>query len=265
MKKIYLFTGFLLITTFCFSQGYEFGIIHNGGYSFSIVATPDFDASDTDVSDLGLTIMLPAGNTDITNLSMFNGRTWTATEVTAEQLNSFGLGDGSRDGFVLNLPPGQSIISHTVGEQITLVMFEVSNTPTSGEIRILSNSDDIALGLSGTLDSFYNANIDGTLTQNYFTALSDGLENFVFSTLSLDDANLTEQAIIVYPNPAKDYIRIVTSHVINAIELYNVFGKQVLTDNQNTTTLDIRRFQSGIYFLKICTDKGEYLKKVIVK
>ncbi len=69
MKHYYTFIFALLITCTAFSQTYQFGIVHNGGYSFSVVANPDFDVTNSDVSDIGFALMLPAGNADITNIS----------------------------------------------------------------------------------------------------------------------------------------------------------------------------------------------------
>ena len=64
----------MLLTFSGFSQGYQFGIVHNSDYNFSIVAVPDFDATNTDVSDIGFALMLPAGDADIINTVDFNGR-----------------------------------------------------------------------------------------------------------------------------------------------------------------------------------------------
>lgn len=110
-----------LMGILCHSQSYEFGIQHNGGYNFSIVATPNFDATNTDISDIGFALMLPAGDANITNVSDFNGRPWGTTEITATQLTGAGLGDGTRDSFAMNLPPGQTLLSHTSGTPFTLL------------------------------------------------------------------------------------------------------------------------------------------------
>ncbi len=74
MKQFYTLFFALLMTYPCFSQGYEFGIVSNSDYNFSIVAIPDFDGTNTDISDIGFALMLPTGNTDIINIEQFNGR-----------------------------------------------------------------------------------------------------------------------------------------------------------------------------------------------
>ena len=47
----------------------SFGIVNTSGYNFKIVAIPDFDSTgNTDVSNIGFTLMLPAGAADAMNI-----------------------------------------------------------------------------------------------------------------------------------------------------------------------------------------------------
>jgi len=264
MKHLYLFFSFLLLFNITNSQSYTFGIVNNGGYNFSVTATPDFDATDTDISDIGFALMLPAGNADVANLSQFNGRALSSTEVTAAQLTGLGLGDGTRDGFAINLPPGQTILSHTNGTPFIIVSFDVTNMPTSGQIEILQNSDPIAQGLGGAIDSFYNANIDNTSTQDYFGGLTAGQESFMFSTLGIDDTIEETISVSIYPNPTSEYINIKTEIEINNIELFDITGKQVLK-TRRTNVINISHLQNGIYLIKIVSDKGSVIKRLVIK
>lgn len=261
MKKYYTLLSLLLLSAFGFAQSYEFGIQHNGGYNFSIIATPDFDATDTDVSDIGFTLMLPAGSADVINESQFNGRPWGVTQATAAQLSGLGLGDGTRDAFVMNLPPGQTILSHSTGVSFTLVTFDISNMPMTGSLEILSNSDPIVMGLGGAADSFYNANIDMTTTQNYFGGLTAGMENFMFETLSIDEVTPTDFSIKVYPNPTKDIAFVSTTSDIQKIEVFDVTGK--LVNTMTTKELDLSTLNAGLYFLKIQVNNQQIVKRLI--
>jgi hypothetical protein len=265
MKKIY---KAILITFFSiniYSQGYEFGIIHNSNFNFSIVAIPDFTSSgNTDISDIGFALMLPTGNSDIIGVSQFFTRTWSVTEVPASTLSTLGLGDGTRDAFVFNLPPGQTILSHTNGEQIELVNFDISNNPQSGYLEILSNNDSIAIGLGSTVDSFYNSNIDNTITEDYFLGLVSGQENFPFATLSINDAiNEDTQEITIYPNPTTSYFNIISDLEIDLVELFDLTGKMVLS-SKDTTKIDITDLANGVYLSKIYY-KNTYTSLKIIK
>ncbi len=264
MKKIYTLILFAIISIFGYSQGYEFGIVHNSNYNFSIVAIPDFTSSgNTDISDIGFALMLPTGNNDIITVSQFNTRTWSVTEVPASTLSSFGLGDGTRDAFVFNLPPGQTLLSHTTSEQIELVNFDVSNSPTSGFLEILSNTDSIAMGLGGTVDSFYNSNIDNTVTQDYFLGLVSGQENFSFATLSIEDNTYVDlEELTIHPNPSTSYFNVITDLDIDLVELFDLTGKMVLSI-KNTRTIDIEDLASGVYLSKIYYNNTYTSRKII--
>jgi len=244
------------------SQGYEFAIQHNGNYDFSIVAIPDFNATNTDISDIGFTLMLPAGNADVTSAGNFNGRVWGIVEANATQLTNLGLGDGSRDAFVINLPPGQTILSHTSGVPFTLVSFQISNMPDSGEMSILPNSDAIAMGLGGAADSFFNSNIDNTSTDDYFSGIASGQGSFMFDTLSTAEVNLSEESIKIYPNPTNEYIYIQTDNLIDKIEVYNILGKRVI-QTKNNNKINLSNLNDGTYIVKVFSNTTEFIRKIV--
>lgn len=265
MKKIYNLILFTLISICSYAQGYEFGIVHNSDFNFSIVAIPNFTSSgNTDISDIGFTLMLPTGNNDIISINQFYARTWNVTEVDASTLNSLSLGDGTKDAFVFNLPPGQTILSHTDGDQIELVNFEVSNSPNSGFLEILSNADSIAIGLGGAGDSFFNSNIDNTITQDYFLGLITGQETFPFAALSIDDnIDITElEEISLYPNPTTSYFEIKTDYDIELVELFDLTGKMILSV-KNKKKIDILNITSGVYLVKIYFNNTYVSSKII--
>ena len=264
MKHLYTFLFAFVIAFSGASQSYQFGIVNNDNYNFSIVAIPDFDGTDTDISDIGFAIMLPAGSADIINTSQFNGRNWTLNEVTASQLTGFGLGDGTRDAFILNLPPGQSIVSHTANNPIVLVSFEVSNSPSSGAMEILTNDDPIAIGLGGVVDSFYNANIDETTTQNYYGGIANGQGDFMFETLSTEDIQLDSYTISIYPNPAVDIVHVSTNLDIEKLVIFDILGKKVRSLNR-TKSITVEHLSPGNYFLKIQTKTQEFIKRIIIQ
>jgi hypothetical protein len=264
MKNIYTFLFAMLLTFSGFSQGYQFGIVHNSDYNFSIVAVPDFDATNTDVSDIGFALMLPAGDADIINTIDFNGRAWSTTQVTEAQFTGAGLNSNGRDGFAMNLPPGQTIFSHATNTPFILLTFDVSNMPTTGVLEILINTDPIAIGLGGAIDSFYNSNIDETTTQDYFNGLVSGQESFMLGTLSLNDIELENYTISVYPNPAIELLHIKTNLEVIQINLYDILGKRVLSVSE-TTTITVNGLKAGNYILKIKTNTGYISKKVIIE
>ena len=264
MKNYYISFFLGLLSFGVFAQNYEFGIVHVSDYSFKVVAIPDFDSTgDTDVSDAGFTIMMPAGNADITyRTDLLGGRSWGNSVLNAAILENYG-GDGTEDAFFINLLSGQTIFSHTMNQQIDLVRFEVSNMPVTGQMRFLLNSKPIAINALGGLDSFYNSNIDATTKQDYFGGIASGLGSFDFATLSTED-NIFLNSVSVFPNPASEFIYIRSSIEIEQIKMFDVLGKQVLTSLE-TEQLKVDHLQSGIYFLKVFGNNGSATKKIVIK
>lgn len=85
---------------------------------------------------------------------------------------------------------------------------------------------------------------------------------FQDSSLGVDDYNFFNEAIL-FPNPSKNSFTIETNQIINTVSIYNVQGKSVKLFKSNGSTYDIEDLTSGIYFVKIKTNKGLVTKKLI--
>jgi len=80
-------------------------------------------------------------------------------------------------------------------------------------------------------------------------------------------ADISSVEIVIYPNPVKDNLFIQSPYNINRIELLNNIGVAVFENvsKQNTFQLNVSFLSSGIYFLKIETEHGLVLRKILVK
>lgn len=88
------------------------------------------------------------------------------------------------------------------------------------------------------------------------------------STLSVDSQNEEEIFVNVYPNPAKDVITVKSKNTINAIEIFNISGQKVFSNNKSLNgenKIDLRRFTSGLYLMKIYNETTSVTKKIIIK
>jgi hypothetical protein len=63
----------------------------------------------------------------------------------------------------------------------------------------------------------------------------------------------TEQTFGMYPNPASTYLTIESSTSISRVEILDVTGRTIHTENPNATTdrFNVKDFSTGIYFVKI--------------
>ena len=95
----------------------------------------------------------------------------------------------------------------------------------------------------------YNAPIDTGMASTTFAALNNG-------SFELD------KSISIYPNPTNSIINIKSDTEIKNIQLYDIQGRILQTTLGNSNTIDISDKNSGIYFLKITTDKGSKVEKI---
>ncbi|WP_294669858.1 T9SS type A sorting domain-containing protein [uncultured Fluviicola sp.] len=77
--------------------------------------------------------------------------------------------------------------------------------------------------------------------------------------LSLEDNTLNRLAI--FPNPTTGSIQIQSDLDILYLELYDADGSLVERINDSKTGIDLKR--SGVYLLKIHTDSGEFVRRLI--
>ncbi|HOD09325.1 MAG TPA: leucine-rich repeat domain-containing protein [Flavobacterium sp.] len=85
-----------------------------------------------------------------------------------------------------------------------------------------------------------------------------------FAALSNGDIEV-DQTIAIYPNPTKGNINITSQSTLKSIELFDVQGRLMETHilDEMNTTIDITNKAKGIYFLKITSDNGTKVEKII--
>ncbi|MFT6152230.1 MAG: hypothetical protein ACJAY9_001630 [Flavobacteriales bacterium] len=81
------------------------------------------------------------------------------------------------------------------------------------------------------------------------------------STLSIDQNNISEE-FNIYPIPTSDIINIRTKLKVDRIEIYDLYGKLILT-SINTKDISIGNLATGIYVAKIYSDNRIGSKKII--
>jgi hypothetical protein len=145
--------------------------------------------------------------------------------------------------------------------------------PSSGDLLggtsygTASIGNDIlaAMGNLGGADGFIPPLGSGTYTiwLNQTGGLSESTLNFIVDeTLSLEDNSLDQNNISIFPNPAKNYIAVSGTEIIEKITLFDILGKRIKSV-RNKTTLDISNLTSGIYLANIETPSGTTTKKII--
>lgn len=100
------------------------------------------------------------------------------------------------------------------------------------------------------------------------------LEGNLTAVLSVDDFDKNDLGINVFPNPATETInvKIDNQNYKNImISVYDLLGKEIIKTSplksiSNTYSIDIKnKLISGIYIVKINSDQGNYMSKIVVK
>jgi hypothetical protein len=90
-----------------------------------------------------------------------------------------------------------------------------------------------------------------------------------YSTQSLCQAacgvssiNEVNSKISIFPNPAKNKINIVGA--FESLEVYNIYGELVFSDDNTRKNIDLSKFSSGLYTINLNTKEGIIVKRVNV-
>ena len=80
---------------------------------------------------------------------------------------------------------------------------------------------------------------------------------------TLATANSVNKSMLqIYPNPVVKSFTIKTDQKIISVELYDTLGRKVQS-MKNEKINNIERLSSGVYFVKVQTDKNQYIEKII--
>ena len=90
--------------------------------------------------------------------------------------------------------------------------------------------------------------------------------NTTFQVLSVPENEL-DQSVSIYPNPTSDLVSVKANSVIRSIQVYDLQGRIVLTKllSEENASVDFTTYASGIYYLKIDTEKGSKTEKLVKK
>ena len=110
--------------------------------------------------------------------------------------------------------------------------------------------------------------ITGIITERsgnaYFITAREA-SDFSQDILSTNEFN--DQNFVVYPNPvSQGYVRIsgLNNERVN-ISVYDVLGKEIISQDMTDNTLDVSGLKSGLYLLKIAQDNSVVTKRLLVE
>lgn len=84
-----------------------------------------------------------------------------------------------------------------------------------------------------------------------------------YPTLSLDE-NIQTPKLTLYPNPVTNQLYFSSSdQIIKNVVIYNITGSLVKTISNATESVDVSNLPKGSYVVKVSTNEGEFIQKIL--
>ncbi len=126
----------------------------------------------------------------------------------------------------------------------------------------VNNTNIAVIDTTGILSARYNGNVIVTASALDGSAVSATKSiTIIYQNVGIDEMKVS--SIFIYPNPASEYITIDAGNlIIKSIVIKDMSGKQLSLLKANF--IDLKSYTSGLYIIKIETDKGTLFKKLII-
>ncbi|KAF2519858.1 T9SS type A sorting domain-containing protein [Flavobacterium salilacus subsp. salilacus] len=88
--------------------------------------------------------------------------------------------------------------------------------------------------------------------------------NTTFATLS-NTVFTKHSTVKLYPNPTTGNVTVIADTIVKSVELYDIQGRllQVNTINDTQATINLTEKPSGLYFVKVITENGTKVEKIV--
>ena len=102
--------------------------------------------------------------------------------------------------------------------------------------------------------------------------LSEWSDAITVQTKNVGIVSWLENSVTLFPNPAQEFVNVEcrmmnVEYSVTDIQLYDVFGKLIWTDDHSSTPtrINISGLADGMYFVRVTTDKGAVTKTFVKK
>lgn len=97
-------------------------------------------------------------------------------------------------------------------------------------------------------------------------ALDVYVDNVYFSKESLSSSQFEDEiGFAMYPNPTRSQVNFSAKSPIESVQIHSVAGKQILSANNHTDSLDISHLKSGVYLVSIVVENTKLVKKLVIQ
>ena len=151
------------------------------------------------------------------------------------------------------------------GNVVEFIFQNINLAATSGTPPVGGHGD--VLFKIKTLNTLTTGDIVGKTADIFFdynAPVNTGMANTTFQLLN-NNQFVIDNSIVVSPNPTSSIINIKGNSAIKLVELYDVQGRILAAKTEDNTSIniDLSDKQNGIYFVKITTDNGSKVEKIV--
>jgi len=113
----------------------------------------------------------------------------------------------------------------------------------------------------GGLSNFCNSEMEKQkIIDNFGWTITDGGKDC--TSLGVDDELLTE-GLKLYPNPVADVLTVDSKLPLSKVEIYSILGQKEKEINAGFSSIQLNSLLSGFYIIKIYSEKGTTVRKLI--
>ena len=150
------------------------------------------------------------------------------------------------------------------GNSVEFIFKNINLPPSS--IQPIGGHGNVLFKIK-TLPTLLIGDVIANIANIYFDYNAPIETNEARSTIALlsNPSFTKDKSITVAPNPAKNKVVIAAKSNLKSIQFYDVEGRllQTVLEDKTTSTLDISNKAKGVYFLKIITEAGSSVEKLI--
>ena len=164
------------------------------------------------------------------------------------------------------------LLSWTTSAELNINHFEIEKSKNGTDYVTIDNVLSTGNSASSENYSYTDKVAQQNSAMNYYYTVKKIYENgsFTYSNIVMVDIPPKENNLVVAPNPTTGNTTIYFPKTITnaVIEIYDQFGRKVFVVKFNTPhnyyLLNVTDFMTGIYSIKIDSDKGTFKGKIVV-
>lgn len=153
----------------------------------------------------------------------------------------------------------------SIEDNVVEFIFEDINLPFDD-----ANNDGYVVFKIKTLSSLVLNDIFENTAEIYFDYNAPIITNTEVTTvsniLSVESFDI-EYNIEVYPNPVKSKLYINSQSILKSVSIYDISGRKIQdikkTNSSSLSSINFENLSKGIYFIKVISENGQLIKKVV--